>query len=157
METYVHYLSFATLINARYAKLSYVEIFGSLSSRVMIAEAKVSIMKVQCNMLVQVMKFYVHCYSHFYHSVKSCNAHYESLVTVEMLTFGVLFKVVFGMPTGRVRSFEIKPKCHWTCTRVNGQTILSCDFTYHLKRSHYDPKLLDNATLANSWSQVEIQ
>ena len=40
---------------------------------------------------------------------------------------------------------------------MNGQTILSCDFTYHLKRSHYDPKLLDNVTLANSWSQVEIQ
>ena len=52
---------------------------------------------------------------------------------------------------------KIKPKCHWTCTRVNGQTILSCDFTNHLKRCHYDPKLLDNATLANSCSQVEIQ
>ena len=40
---------------------------------------------------------------------------------------------------------------------MTGQTILSCDFTYHLKRCHYDAKLLDNATLANSWSQVEIQ
>ncbi len=40
---------------------------------------------------------------------------------------------------------------------MNGQTILSCDFTYHLTLCHYDPKLLDNATQANSWSQVEIQ
>ena len=40
---------------------------------------------------------------------------------------------------------------------MSGQTILSCDFTYHLTLCHYDPKLLDNATQANSWSQVEIQ
>ena len=40
---------------------------------------------------------------------------------------------------------------------MNSQTILSGDFTYHSTLRHYDPKLLDNATQANSLSQVEIQ
>ncbi len=41
--------------------------------------------------------------------------------------------------------------------RMNGQTILLCDYTYHSTRCQYDAELLDNATQANSWLQVEIQ
>ena len=35
---------------------------------------------------------------------------------------------------------------------MNGQTILSCDFTYNSTRSYYDAELLANSSL-----QVEIQ
>ena len=36
-------------------------------------------------------------------------------------------------------------------------SILWCDFTYHSTGCQYDAELLDNATQANSWLQVEIQ
>ncbi len=64
---------------------------------------------------------------------------------------------------GRRASFcttseKIKPKCHWTCTNEWPNYPL-VRFLPIIRRfaMHYDPKLLDNATQANSWSPVEIQ